>query len=47
MAPRKCRSKHEARFAFDDGHWPLLLHAARDAKYDGRRPVQVHAMMEI
>src|SRR5260370_4034562 len=36
MAPRKCRSKHEARFAFDDGHWPLLLHAARDAKYDGR-----------
>jgi hypothetical protein len=45
LRPRK--SKHEARFAFDDGHWPLLLHAARDAKYDGRPPVQVHAMMEI
>src|SRR5262245_19773920 len=27
----------ELQFAFDEGHWPLLLHAARDAKYSVAR----------
>ena len=46
LRPRK--SNHEARFVFDEGHWPLLLHAARDAKYTTVAClVQAHAMMEI